>query len=197
MQIQRHPGKKHQNAAALSRRPCHQCGRDTHDPDSPDSLGAITASQDAVPLLHERSSMEIRKLQLEYGAIGFVLRAMENEEKPTYGAARSQGPVAQRLTQLWESLFVREGNLHQKFDDCKPTRPPLSWSQLVLPGILQNEAMQELHAGALEGHLGAEKTHGKEDVKMWCHTCESCAMRKSSPVKNRAPMQAIKAGFPI
>ena len=148
--------QKHQTADALSRRPSHQCGRDTHDPNSPDSLGAITASQDVVPLLHERSSMEIRKLQLEDGAIGFVLRAMEKEEKPTYEASRSQRHVAQRLTQLWERLFVRKGILRRKFDDCKPTRLPLSWSQLVLPGILRNEAMQELHAGALEGHLGAE-----------------------------------------
>ena len=68
--------------------------------------------------------------------------------------------------------------------------------------------MQELHAGALEGHLGAEKTLGKikerfywpgmeQDVKMWCRTCESCATKKSSPVKNRALMQTIKAGFPM
>ena len=135
-QIQYRPGKKHQNADALSRCPCHQCGSDTHDPDSPDSLGTITASQDAVPFLHERSSMEIRKLQLEDRAIVFVLRAIEKEEKPTYEAARSQEPVAQCLTQLWERLFVREGILRQKFDDCKPTRPPLSWSQLVLPGTL-------------------------------------------------------------
>ena len=36
-----------------------------------------------------------------------------------------------------------------------------SWRQLVVPSVLRNEILQELHAGALEGHLGEDKTIAK------------------------------------
>lgn len=166
----------------------------------PDTLGAISGEQ-SVPSLQVRTPAEVRKLQLEDGAIGFILREIEKGEKPTPASSRAQGPVAQRLTQLWERLFVQEGILLRKYDNCTPTSSPRSWPQ-------RNEVIQELHAGALEGHLGFDKTLGKvkerfywpgmeQDVKAWCQTCENCATRKSGPVKNRAPLQTIKVGFPI
>ena len=68
--------------------------------------------------------------------------------------------------------------------------------------------LQELHVGALEGHLGEEKLLGKlkerffwpgmqQDARDWCRTCEFCATRKTAPKKNCAPLQTIKAGFPM
>ena len=33
--------------------------------------------------------------------------------------------------------------------------------QLVVPGKYRQQIVQELHSGALGGHLGADKTHGK------------------------------------
>ena len=37
----------------------------------------------------------------------------------------------------------------------------------------------------------------QRDVKDWCNTCEACATRKSAPRKNHAPLQTIKAGYPM
>ena len=88
------------------------------------------------------------------------------------------------------------------YDD---TRRRSTWLQLVVPHTLREEVLEELHAGALEGHLGEEKTLYKvkerfywsgmqQDVRDWCQTCETCATRKRAPKKNLAP---LKTGYPM
>ena len=79
------------------------------------------------------------------------MRAVENGEKPTANEVRAQGPEAQRLWHLWNRLVVEEGVLKRQYDN---TSGKSSWLQLVLPQLLREEVLQELHVGALEGHLG-------------------------------------------
>ena len=66
--------------------------------------------------------------------------------------------------------------------------------------------MQELHAGATEGHLGEEKTLLKikerfywpgmqQDVHNWCQRCATCATRKTALKKNIGPLETIETGF--
>ena len=80
--------------------------------------------------------------------------------------------------------------------------------QLVIPSSLQEEILQDLHAGAFGGHLGAEKTLAKakerfywpgmhHDISAWCRTCSTCATRKSAPQRNQAPLQTVTAGYPM
>ena len=68
--------------------------------------------------------------------------------------------------------------------------------------------MNELHAGALEGHLGVDKTVSKirerfywpgmyHAVNQWIRTCPSCATRKSGPQRNHGPLKTIKVGYPL
>jgi len=68
--------------------------------------------------------------------------------------------------------------------------------------------MQEIHAGVISGHLGEQKTLEQlkerfywpsmsEDVKHWCQTCSVCATKKSATPNSRAPMQPIRAGYPM
>ena len=65
-----------------------------------------------------------------------------------------------------------------------------------------------MHGGVASGHLGEEKTLSRlkerfywpghwNDVKDWCNTCPNCVTRKSSGTKRRAPLQTIKAGYPM
>ena len=87
--------------------------------------------------------------------------------------------------------------------DYEDTRGHASWTQLLLPKSLTKEVMQELHAGATEGHLGEEKTILKikerfywpgmqQDVHNWCQTCATCATRKTAPKKNIGPLETIE-----
>jgi len=56
-----------------------------------------------------------------------------------------------------------------------------SWQQLVVPHTLREEIMRELRSGALEGHLGVDKTVSKikerfywpgmfQEVDQWIRT---------------------------
>ena len=200
--ISHRPGRKHQNADSLSRHPCTQCGRESHVEDPP---LVNVVEQVATSHLTEKTPEELRQLQLEDSPIGLLLQAVENGEKPTADEVRAQGPEAQRLWHLWNRLVVEEGVLKRRYDN---TSGKSSWLQLVLPQLLREEVLQELHAGALEGHLGEEKLLGKvkerfywpgmqQDARDWCRTCEFCATRKTAPKRNCAPLQTIKAGFPM
>ena len=78
----------------------------------------------------------------------------------------------------------------------------------MVPQILREEVMGELHGGVMSGHLGESKTlqqlkrrfywpgHSL-DIKTWCQTCSTCASRKTATPKNCAPLQTIKAGSPM
>ena len=76
---------------------------------------------------------------------------------------------------------------------------------LMVPHTLREEIMQELHAVALEGHHGVDKTVAKikerfywpgkhEDVNQWM---SYCATRKSPPQRNCGLLQTIKAGYSL
>ena len=71
-------GKKHQNADSISRIPCRQCGRPSHDTVKTLSVGAFDQTILSLPVLEERSNSEIRTLQLKDPQNGFILRAKES-----------------------------------------------------------------------------------------------------------------------
>ena len=205
--IYHRPGRKHQNADALSRGPCKQCGRESHDVDLVSSSQEFMTGtgQEERTVVMEKSNADLRQMQLEDGYIGLILQYLEKGEKPRLDDVRQQGPEAQRLLQLWNRQVLEEGVLKRKYDD---TRRRSTWLQLVVPHTLREEVLEELHAGALEGHLGEEKTLYKvkerfywsgmqQDVRDWCQTCETCATRKRAPKKNRAPLGTIKTGYPM
>jgi len=67
------PGKRHGNADS-SRRPCTHCGRDSHE----ETPTATIPAPSPIALLVERSTQDLRKLQLEDGRISLLLQAAEN-----------------------------------------------------------------------------------------------------------------------
>ena len=82
------------------------------------------------------------------------------------------------------------------------------FQQLVLPAKLQVDALRDLHQGAVGGHIGEEKMKHRlkerfywpgctEAVGEWCRNCISCTTRKTVAPKRRAPLQTIKAGYPM
>lgn len=82
-------------------------------------------------------------------------------------------------------------------------RGPSSHLQLVVPREAREETLQDIHGGAVGGHLG-EKIWLKErfywpgqseEVKRWCQNCPSCARKKTVAPKNGAPLQTMKASY--
>ena len=156
-------------------------------------------------VLTEKSSQNLHQMQLVDGPISLILQSLEKNEKPRSDDVRQEGPGAQRLLELWSRLLVEDGVLKRRYEDTHNTS---TWLQLVVPHTLREEVLEEIHAGALESHLGEEKSLHKlkerfywpgmqQDIHNWCKTCKVCATRKSAPKKNHAPLQTIKTGYPM
>lgn len=154
--------------------------------------------------LSEHSTQDLHKLQLDDPTTRAVLQAVEKDQHLEPDVIARGGPEVRRLVQLWGRLMVEEGLLKRKYDNVKGQ---ISWTQLV-PRLLREEIMQELHAGSLEGHLGEDRTLGKvreqfywpgmqQDVAQWIRTCPVCATHKSPPQQNRAPLRTVSSGFPM
>ena len=200
--IEHRKGRLHGNADAMSRKPCTQCGRESHIVTEEITLALIEEQNTAIPA---RSNEDIRRLQMEDPSIGFVLRAKEANERPSPDILKGQSLTVRRLMQSWPRLLLVNGILWRRYDDLETKQ---EWRQLVVPQSLREEVMEELHAGVMGGHLGESKTlqqlkrrfywpgHSL-DVKIWCQTCSICASRKTATPKNCAPLQTIKAGSPM
>ena len=81
-------------------------------------------------------------------------------------------------------------------------------AQQIVPKSLQKEVLGLLHQGVGGGHLGTEKTLRRlkerfywpghyTDAADWCRSCTLCSSRKDPPAKARAPLQNIRAGYPL
>ena len=156
--------------------------------------------------LQMKSKTELRRLQTEDEDIGYVLQAKENDTKPTRDDLKGKSLAVRHLIELWDRLDVDDGTLRRRYQEEKPDKR--TWNLLVVPQALREELLQDLHGGVMGGHLGAEKTLGRlrerfywpgstRDVSECCRTCANCATKKTPAPKQRAPLQTIKAGYPL
>ena len=79
------PGLKHNNADALTRLPCQQCGRNAEDTIA--SISSPTVSEGCSSDDHE-----IQWMQLDDKCLGELLQAKESSQKPLQDYSRSQSP---------------------------------------------------------------------------------------------------------
>ena len=190
------PGLKHNNADALSRLPCRQCGRQAEDTIASISSPTISGGY---------SSDEIRRMQLDDKCLGELLQAKESSQKPSQDYSRSQSPEYRRLYQQWDQLIVHEGVLLRYY--AQPNEK-MSWLQLIVPQPLRSDIVREAHQGISGGHLGQEKTLHRikqrfywpgyfNDVRNWCASCHSCTTRKTPAPSRHAPLGTITAGYPM
>ena len=168
-------GIKHNNADALSRIPCTQCGRQTHLPENHPAL-ALPG-----PNLPTKESETIRALQLNDPTIGPLLRRKEEDQKPDPRELRSLGHSARRLLQIWNQLRVYNGILCRIYaPQTEGSQSP--WVQMIIPPSLQGDTLRNLHEGTMAGHLGMEKMLARlqerfywpgyhRDVTEWCQNC--------------------------
>ena len=208
-------GKNHTNADALSRLPCKQCGRDSHNTvsvfqesshitsfSSPPPLSQIAAT--SLQVLQVPDVLSVRQKQLADSTLGKLLQAREAGEKPDMeGQCISR--ATRRLLQIWDQLVVQNGVLCRKFADTDGIGVTL---QVLIPHALREEVLSNMHESPLAGHLGVDKTLARlrerfywpgyhDDVKDWCNRCASCAARKNPVPTTRAPLQSIKTGYPL
>eukprot|EP00731_Ephydatia_muelleri_P032795 Em0024g339a len=191
------PGNQHTNVDALSRVPCNQCGRVTHV-DSPAHLAAQIGI-----VSQGHSAADVHDQQLNDSSIGPVLKAKERGATPNLDEVKTWSRESRQLVQMWSSLKVDNSVLWRLCIDGRSQH-----LQLVLPSVVRESVLQDLHSGSMGGHVGESKMihlvreqyywpGWKESVKEWCRKCRTCSTRKMAPPSKRAPLQTLQAGYPL
>ena len=88
--------------------------------------------------------------------------------------------------------------MFRRYEDCHGKE---KWAQRVVPLALQKEILNDLHSGAVGGHLGEDKTLNwlREILlaRKWCQQCFECAMRKTPLPKQRAQLTNVYPSHPV
>ena len=195
-------GALHNNADALSRIPCRQCGRDNHNKDEVPSDDEQTVGV-LVPLPISQDPGNMGHHQLDDDQIQPVYLAVQNGHQPPLDVTKSWSRESRLLLQQWESLRIKNGILWRRRLGGNE-----SDLQLVLPTEFQADVLRSLHEGATSAHLGEEKMLQQlkerfywpgctDAVKDYCATCAICCTRKSAAPKRKAGLQTIQAGYPL
>ncbi|KAL5479408.1 hypothetical protein EMCRGX_G022928 [Ephydatia muelleri] len=191
------PGNQHTNVDALSRVPCNQCGRVTHVY-SPAHLAAQIGI-----VSQGHSAADVHDQQLNDSLIGPVLKAKERGATPNLDEVKTWSQESRQLVQMWSSLKVDNSVLWRLCIDGRSQH-----LQLVLPSVVRESVLQDLHSGSMGGHVGESKMihlvreryywpGWKESVKEWCRKCRTCSTRRMAPPSKRAPLQTLQAGYPL
>ena len=98
------------------------------------------------------SVQELCNIQLADECISQLLRAKEQHDQPPLNSSKSQPLAYCQLLQQW---VISNGVLWRYF--AQPYEGQ-GWLQLVIPKVLREEILREVHEGVAGGHLGQDKT---------------------------------------
>ena len=135
----------------------------------------------------------MRELQLDDDSIGPIIKLIENNKKPNANSTVGVSPELRRLYQIFDQVVIEKG---------------LLWRQYIQgchPQSLRDIILQEIHSGAVSGHLASEKMLNVlkeryywpghyQDVQNWVSKCPPCTTRRTA---TRAPLHTICAGYPM
>ena len=202
--IQHRPGRLHNNADALSRRPCPTNCSHCQKIDQRETTTTVRR----VTFEPEQgwNATDFRQQQLEDDVLGFFLRRKEaGQSRPSWTEISTQGLVFKALWSQWDSLEVQHGLLHRRWESADGKQVKL---QLMVPRNKVAQVLEEIHGGKSGGHLGVNKTINKarerfywvnycDDVKAWCRQCDKCAASKGPSTRSRGSMKQYNVGLPF
>ena len=219
--VEHRRGLKHNNADALSRRPCldsdcrhyarqkakEQFQREELDQGKCFSCQSAGTSEEADALSKRWSTKELRDAQMSDEDLGPVLRWKEKDEttRPPWQMVASHSEKTKAYWAQWGSLTMSNGVLYRMWETPAGDR---SIKQLILPRTMRSEVLQQLHSSPTAGHLGVNKTPGRvrerfywiqcsKDVRTFCKNCDLCSSRRGPTTKRRAPLGQYNVGAPM
>ncbi|UYV75940.1 K02A2.6-like [Cordylochernes scorpioides] len=151
VKIQHCPGKRHQNADALSRRPCvPQCG---HCARAEDKYGVRQVTVQEIDEVEEQhwTGQALIKSQREDRDLLPMINWKESDERPSWEDVAPYSPKTKCLWSLWNSLTLRDGVLYRKWESEDGKHE--SW-KLVLPRSHVPLALQEMHSSPTGARKG-------------------------------------------
>ncbi|KFD48296.1 hypothetical protein M513_10788 [Trichuris suis] len=190
MEVTHRPGRLHDNADALSRQACNQCGKQVA------VIGCTGVSpslqQDDIGVA-QNNDEEIKTLKEWICSNSWPNNCPEG--------------VSRDFRILWgqkDALLLLNGTLYRRWENCNRRDPLLL---LVVPTHMRAQILEQLHGGMNGGHLGKRRTLAKarsrfywpgmaKDVDLWCKSCDTCARQKGHR-RTRLPLQPLQAGYPF
>ena len=195
-QILHRPGKKHGNADALSRRPCHQCGWE--------DLGTVAAvtetSGDAPTSAEPDPGEDLIRAQGEDPDLRLVRPWLEDgAQAPALVDILRENSAVKTYWYQKDQLYLNDGVIYRKTPD--------GVEQLVVPRALRDEYLKLAHTGITGGHLGVRRTRGQvrrraywvgwsRDVKHFCQRCPPCNQYHRGRPPRQGPLQPLPCGEP-
>jgi len=200
-EVQHRPGRVHNNADSLSRRPCDaECAHCSRKEDR------VTCRRMQVAGGTEETREQWRQAQREDAELAPLVQWMEESaERPDWQRVAAESPATRHLWQQWAMLRVQNGVLQRRWEDTRGQA--VYWVTLV-PRSLRHGLIRELHGGVTSGHMGEKKTLSRlrqrfywvdmrRDVQEWCRACQVCCARNGPARKTRAPLQLYRVGAPM
>jgi transposase InsO family protein/predicted aspartyl protease len=201
-EIEHRAGTRHNNADALSRRPCSKDCKHCNRAEEQDS-GAVRLTT----VIDEAwQPGELHKYQQADPDLQLIRDWKESGQKPTWNQIAPHTPSVKSYWAQWDSLVIDDDGLIKRVvenDDGTEEK-----RQLLVPSSRRAEVLQQLHDGSAGGHLGVHKTlekvrsrfywnNLKDDVRDWCRKCTICAASNGPPRRPKAPMQQYNVGSPF
>ncbi|UYV63183.1 K02A2.6-like [Cordylochernes scorpioides] len=200
-QIKHRPGRKHNNADALSRRPCGDCKHceriDEHE---------VTSRKTTMVPSNDWTAESCRTIQQRDPNIGPILEWKERgNERPSWEVISDKSPELKTLWSQWDSLSIDNGLLKRIWESADGRSKTM---QLVVPKVQVPNVLREIHDGVSGAHFGINKTLKKvrerfywvyyhEDVERWCKECDRCAASKGPKTRSRGVLREYNMGAPF
>ena len=204
--IQHRPGKKHGNADGLSRQgPCRQCGFvDDNNCDNDNKL-SFKRKINLVQLQPKWTTVELGEAQRADPDLALVIKALENQSRPSQEEISAWSPVARRYLSEWDRLHFVDGALRRRWYDNQGRE---SHDQYVVPRKLVTDILKAAHDSPLSGHFGARRTllrargqffwaRMSTDVRDWYRSCQTCCARRPKPSAPHHPAHRQVVAAPL
>ncbi|KAI4905005.1 hypothetical protein NFI96_003630 [Prochilodus magdalenae] len=204
-QIVHREGKKHNNADALSRRPCSEqtcryCER-LESRVEPQASCARVQRALATPW----SPGELRTAQEEDAELKQLRQWLRGRGKPEWSVVTPLGPAMKALYSQWQNLEEQEGLLYRRWESPVPGVGVL---QLLVPQALREAVLRVVHGQVGVGHFGVAKTLRRlrqgfywpgcsRDVELFVRCCTVCTAKKGPTERSHAPLQMLQSGAPM
>ena len=200
-EMQHRPGRIHNNADSLSRRPCESSCKHCSKREEKLQCKRLQVTDEL-----QDTEEEWRQAQRADADLAPLIRWMtESTTRPAWQQVSPESSVTKCLWRDWEMLRLTNGVLQRRWVSTR-SRPDY-WVVLV-PRARRRDLVEEIHGGMTSGHLGEKKTLSRlrqrfywigmrQDVQEWCRTCGTCCARNGPLRKTRARLQLYQSGAPM
>jgi len=145
--VENRAGKKHENADALSRRPCRQCGVCTPETRATETAGIRALHVEEQPIW---SMEEIKRVQESDPDIGTLYSAFSDNAKPPWDAILDASQETKAYWTQWDRLTPRNGVMYRRYSSAQLSET----LQLLVSPVYRPEVLRQAHRGFTGGPYG-------------------------------------------